>query len=363
MSQDSLSPAARYALDASRPGFLPDPTQQRAMDALEQLYQELLAKPPKHRLGSPRLRWPAVKGLYLWGGVGRGKTYLLDTFFASLPFTRKQRTHFHRFMLEVHQRRQHFPAKQDPLVCVADEIAARVRVLCFDEFFVADIADAMILGRLFEALFKRGVTLVTTSNVPPDLLYRDGLQRERFLPAIEMLKQNVRLLEVDNGTDYRLRALDGFNLYLVGSEAANETSLRERFDSVATGVTQEQADLHLNDRVIQAEALAPGVAWFSFAALCEGPRSAADYVELAHQYHTLVLSGVPQMGSDREDAARRFLTLIDELYDRGTKIVVGAAVPIESLYAGRRLSFEFERTRSRLIEMQSREYLARPHLA
>jgi len=356
-----LSPRQRYAADLQRDDFSRDPAQGQAVDALQAVYDALLAKPPRRRFGRSRLLWPKVKGLYLWGGVGRGKTYLMDAFFAALPFTRKQRTHFHRFMLEVQHKLKHYKNEQDPLIRVADEIAARVRVLCFDEFHVSDIADAMILGRLFDGLFARGVTLVATSNVAPDDLYRDGLQRERFVPAIDLLKRNTRVLNVDGGVDYRLRALHAAPLYLHPDDDAAEAQLARHFNAVASGPVQDDIDINLHNRSIPAQRVAEGVAWFEFHALCEGPRGSADYVELARLNHTVLLSGVPRIGLEQENAGRRFINLVDEFYDRGVKLIIAAAAAPEDLYEGKRLAFEFERTVSRLIEMQSEEYLAKPH--
>lgn len=361
------TPRQRYDADLHREGFVADAAQAHAVDALQRVYDDLLQSPPRHglfqRLSGAQRVWPRVPGLYLWGGVGRGKTYLMDAFFDALPFSRKRRTHFHRFMLEVHERRNRFPDEQDPLIHVADEIADATRVLCFDEFFVADIADAMILGRLFEALFKRGVTLIATSNVPPDGLYQGGLQREQFLPAIHRLKKNCAVLNVDGGTDYRMRTLHGAELYLVPSDAAAEARLAGHFDALATAGVQTGGSVTVNGRAIAVKRLADAVAWFAFDDLCEGPRSAADYIEIGRTHGTIIVSGVPRMSAQRDDAARRFMTLVDEFYDRGVKLLIAAAAPPEALYDGTRLTFEFERTRSRLQEMQSQEYLAKPHLA
>lgn len=357
------SPQARYAQDLQRDDFTKDPAQAQAVDALQQVYEALIAKPPRRRLRHRHKSWPKVSGLYLWGSVGRGKTYLMDCFFTALPFTAKQRTHFHRFMLEVHEKLKHYKNEQDPLIKVADEIADRVRVLCFDEFHVSDIGDAMILGRLFDGLFARGVTLVATSNVAPDDLYRDGLQRDRFLPAIDALKQNATVLNVDGDTDYRLRALHAAPLYLCPDDTNAEKQLTGHFDSVAYGTAQEDIEFTLNNRSVLAHRLADGVAWFDFDAICDGPRGSADYVELARTNHTVLISHVPQMGRESEDAAQRFINLVDEFYDRGVKLILSAAAQPPELYDGKRLQFEFERTTSRLIEMQSEEYLAQPHLA
>jgi cell division protein ZapE len=356
------TPRQRYAADLQKAGFVADPAQAAAVDALQQVYDALIQNPPKRRFGSARLSYPKVSGLYLWGGVGRGKTYLMDAFYDALPFSRKRRTHFHRFMLDVHERRGHYPDEQDPLAKVADEIADATRVLCFDEFYVSDIADAMILGRLFEFLFKRGLTLIATSNVEPDLLYKDGLQRERFLPAIERLKQSCAVLNVDGGNDYRLRALHGVELYLWPCDKQAMAALGERFYAVAPHGLCERVDLIVNGRPLTARCLAEGAAWFDFHDLCDGPRAAADYIELARTHHTIVLSYVPLLTSDDDNAARRFINLVDEFYDRGVKLLIAAEAPMQQLYSGTKLKFEFERTISRLIEMQSQEYLAKPHL-
>lgn len=356
-----MTPAERYAADLERPGFARDSAQAAAVAALESLYQTLIATPPKRKLGSRKLTWPPVTGLYFWGGVGRGKTYLMDVFYEALPFSRKRRTHFHRFMLDVHERRRRYPGERDPLAKVAAEIAEEARVLCFDEFFVSDIADAMILGGLMQALFARGVTLVTTSNITPDGLYKDGLQRANFLPAIEVLKAHVRVLNVDGGVDYRLRHLTDAPLYWTPSDARAEAELTHYFEHVAGTAGQPDVTLSLCGREVHARRHAEGVVWFDFNALCEGPRGAADYIELARTHHTLLLSNVPVLTALLENEARRFITLVDELYDRNVKLLIAADAPSETLYRGDRLVFEFARTRSRLTEMRTQEYLAQPH--
>jgi cell division protein ZapE len=349
----------RYAAAVKRTGFARDPAQARVVDALQDIHDALVSKRPRRRLG--KMRWPPVAGLYLWGGVGRGKTWLMDAFHEALPFGKKRRTHFHRFMMEVHERRRQHAHEQDPIALVANDIADATRVLCFDEFFVADIADAMILGRLTEVLFERGVTLVATSNVPPRDLYKDGLQRERFIPAIERIEQNCAVMHLDSPTDYRLRALTHAEIYHHPSDAAAEENLADWFAELAPEEGRA-GELVVQGRAIPARRLAEGVAWFDFGAACQGARSAADYVELAKTHHTVLLSRVPRLTGDDEDAARRFINLVDEFYDRGVKLILAADVPLEELYAGTRLTFEFERTRSRLREMQSQEYLAKPHL-
>ena len=358
---EALSPAAHYAADLQREGFAADPAQASAVAALQKLHEELINKPPTRRLGSGKLRYPAVKGLYFWGGVGRGKTYLMDVFFESLPFTRKRRTHFHRFMLDIHERRRRFTDVRNPLAKIADELADEARVLCFDEFFVSDIADAMILGELMKALFARGITLVTTSNIEPDGLYKNGLQRQNFLPAIAALKAHVQVMNVDGGVDHRLRHLTNAELYLSPCDTGCENTLLAYFTQFAGSPGTEGVTLTIHGRELTARRHGADVAWFDFTELCEGPRGAADYIELARTHHTLILSQVPQLGIADENEARRFITLIDELYDRNVKMVIAADTPIEQLYRGERLLFEFERTKSRLTEMRTVEYLQRPH--
>ena len=357
-----LTPRQRYDRDLQRSDFSRDSSQAQAVDALQGVYEALLANRPKRLFSLSKKRWPPVAGLYFWGGVGRGKTYLMDAFYESLPFSGKRRTHFHRFMLDVHERRKKYPNEQDPLKLVAAEYAEEARVLCFDEFYVSDIADAMILGRLFETLFEAGVTLVATSNTPPERLYENGLQRANFLPFIEVLKHHVGILNVDGGIDYRLRTLTHAEIYHHPCDAAAEANLKQWFDELAPDKSRKDVDMQVHGRSIHARRLADGVAWFDFAALCEGPRGAADYIELARTHHAILLSRMPRLTVFHEDAARRFINLVDEFYDRGVKLIVAAEVPQPELYAGEKLKFEFQRTQSRLTEMQSEEYLAKPHL-
>ena len=361
MSQQAHSPRQRYQADLAREGFVADSAQAAAVDSLQHVFEQLVQNPPKKRLLRRRHDWPPVKGLYLWGGVGRGKTHLMDAFFETLPFPQKLRTHFHRFLLDVHARRQKHKDVQDPLKFVADALARKFRVVCFDEFHVSDIADAMILGRLFEALFEHGVTLVATSNCAPQELYRNGLQRQNFLPAIAMLERHTTVLNVDGGTDYRLRALTRAALYHCPSDTRSDALLDAAFDDIAPEPGQHDARLRIHGRELKARRLADGVAWFEFDELCEGPRSAADYIELACEHHTLIISNMPQLTTEKEDPARRFVNLVDEFYDRGVKLLIAADVPQESLYVGKKSAFEFQRTHSRLQEMQSQEYLARAH--
>ncbi len=308
-------------------------------------------------------RQDAVKGVYLWGGVGRGKTFLMDLFFEALDIEAKTRIHFHRMMRDVHARLKALDNVEDPLEAVAADFARDTRVLCFDEFFVSDIGDAMILGRLLAGLFDRGVTLVATSNAHPDDLYKDGLQRQRFLPAIDLLREHTDVVEMDGNTDYRLRLLQQAGTYLTPDDEAAEQKLQQFFDEAASSQITPHASLEVNSREIRARLCAKGIAWFDFVELCDGPRSQNDYIELARWYPTVILSGVPVFDQRRNDQARRFIALVDEFYDRRVKLMLSAAAPVDSLYDGEKLEFEFERTVSRLIEMQSTDYLAAPHLA
>jgi cell division protein ZapE len=349
-------------------GYQSDPAQLAAVAALSQLRQRLIRR---HRATSRGLealrallrRAPRAPepGMYLWGAVGSGKTWLMDMFYESLPFAQKRRRHFHRFMQDVHQGLKENAGHQAPLERVADSIAAGVEVLCFDELHVSDIADAMILGTLLAALFARGVTLVTTSNSPPDELYRDGLQRQRFLVAIELLKRHTRVLHMDNGTDYRLRRLTRSGTYLLSANPDTEPRLAGLFRGLTHGSSARPGEIQIAGRRIATVAHAPLAIWFEFAAICEGPRSTEDYIEVAHTWPTVLVAHVPVLRAQDEDAARRFIALVDELYDRRVTLVVTAAAPLLQLYQGERLQFEFQRTLSRLTEMQTPEYLSQPH--
>lgn len=367
----TYTPLQRYQRDLQMDGFAYDPAQEAAVHALQEVYDRLLAVHQEgsgNWLASWRERFSRrpkepVEGLYMWGGVGRGKTYLMDNFYESLPFRLKRRSHFHRFMRMVHEELRTLDGERNPLEKVADRIAADTRVLCFDEFFVSDITDAMILGTLLGHLFERGVTLVATSNIAPDGLYRDGLQRQRFLPAIELLKRHTRVLNVDGGTDYRLRALTRAEIYHSPLGSAAEAGMKSAFLSLVpeVGEVRQGVSLEIELRRIATRYVAEDVVWFDFMAVCDGPRSQNDYIELAREYHAVLVSDVPQMGRSNDDQARRFINLVDEFYDRNVKLIVSAAVPLDGLYTEGKLSFEFERTRSRLLEMQSTEYLARAH--
>jgi cell division protein ZapE len=309
-------------------------------------------------MGRPRV---PEQGLYLWGGVGRGKTHLMDIFFDALPFERKLRVHFHRFMQRVHNALTEHGGAKNPLEQVAEDIADDAMVLCFDEFFVSDIGDAMILAGLIDALFRRGVTLVATSNIPPADLYRDGLQRSRFLPASALLESHLQVTHLDSTTDYRFRTLSRADLWHVPHEDSARASLEEYFTSLTGRPVGDAVVIEVNQRQLPLIAGATGVAWFDFGTLCEDARSASDYVEIAREYHTVLIENIPVIGKDREDAARRFVNLVDEFYDRNVKLIATAAEPPESLYVGTRLAFEFERTVSRLQEMRTQEYLQAEH--
>jgi len=357
-----------YQADLQRPDFFRDAAQENAVHHLQRLYDDLV----KQSQGGPgvllrkvfgKKQTGPIKGLYFWGGVGRGKTYLVDTFFDALPFPQKMRTHFHRFMKRVHEEMKTLGGEKNPLVIIAKRFAAEARVICFDEFFVSDITDAMILATLLDELFKNGVTLVATSNIVPDGLYRDGLQRARFLPAIELLKQHTEVVNVDSGVDYRLRALEQAELYHWPLDAEAELSLEKSFRSLLPEhcEVQENETLLIENRQILARKVGDDVAWFDFRELCDGPRSQNDYIELGKLFHAVLIANVEQMDAGKDDMARRFVNLVDEFYDRNVKLILSAEVALQSLYSGGRLQFEFQRTLSRLLEMQSHEFLSRPH--
>jgi cell division protein ZapE len=355
-------PKAIYESLVTGGDYKADAAQRKAIEELDRVWLELRSHPVSG--GWAKLRGKKrkpVTGLYLWGGVGRGKTWLMDMFFDSLPGKDKLRIHFHRFMARIHAALRTKQSTRDPLAEIAREWAAQYRVLCFDEFFVADIADAMLLSGLLQALFAEGVTLVATSNVAADDLYRDGLQRAKFLPAIESLKKHCLSLHVDGERDFRLRLLQRSEIFLQPLDDHAETGLGKAFTDMSAGCSLD-TELEINGRILQAKQRSDGIIWFNFRELCEQPTSTADYIEIARAFNTVLLSGVPLMDENNADGTRRFINLIDEFYDRNVKMLISAAAPIDSLYSGKRLAFEFQRTASRLTEMQSNEYLARPHL-
>ena len=355
--------AQMYARGVADGLWQDDPSQRAVLAAFDRVHAALLASRPGvlARLRTRVTGKPTVlRGLYLWGPVGRGKTMLMDQFVASLPRGIVLRAHFHRFMLDVHAGLRALGEVRDPLPRVAAAIAARARALCLDEFMVSDIGDAMILHGLLRAFVDKGVTLVATSNTPPHDLYRDGLQRERFLPAIALLKEHCEVLELDSPHDWRLRALTRAPVYLTPDDARAENALERLFGELAQGPVRRDVTLEINDRALRARRTCAQAAWFDFAALCDGPYGSADYIELARSYSAILISGVPQFTPFNEDAAQRFVHLIDELYDRRVKLAVTAQAPVVEIYDGKRLRGDFARTISRLIEMQSREYLSEP---
>jgi len=358
----ATTPSQAYAAGVARGDWLPDPAQAPALAELDRIHAALLA--PAQAGWLQRVfgdATPASRGLYLWGGVGRGKTFLVDLFYDALPIADKRRTHFHRFMREIHAALRTHAGERDPLATIAREWRRQYRVLVLDEFFVSDIGDAMLLARLLDRLFAAGLVLVTSSNTPPAQLYKDGLQRARFLPAIASLQRHCVVLHLDSPQDYRLRALTRSPVYRQPLDDQSDSWLRARWQELSSGCPQEHGPLQVDGREIPTRALAEGLAWFDFEALCEGPRASADYIEVAREFHTVLLGGIPVFDARRDDAARRFITLVDELYDRHVNLVCTAAAPPPALYAGERLAGAFERTASRLIEMRSAEYLALEH--
>ncbi len=340
-------------------GYTADPAQLRAVMALQRCQDEWADYKARRSNAVTKLlvRPPLPRGVYMYGGVGRGKSFLMDCFFQAVPLTRKTRLHFHEFMREVHRELQDLKGIADPLEELGKRIAKRFRLICFDEFHVSDVTDAMILYRLLDSLFRNRVSIVTTSNFKPDDLYPNGLHRDRILPAIALLNEKLEVINVDNGFDYRRRTMDHVDLYHTPLNEAAEQALTATFDALAEA-RDEDPVLRIEHREIVAKRRAGGVVWFDFQTLCGGPRSQNDYLELATQFHTLILSGVPEMPPRLASEARRFTWLVDVLYDRRVKLIISAAVPAEQLYTEGPLAHEFPRTVSRLQEMQSSEYLA-----
>ena len=369
MSKERQSIAARLRDETAALRLEADASQQDAAARLDALRVKLVEQSQSlgHKLRTQLRRLSAqpvetpLRGVYLWGGVGRGKTMLMDWFYDSLPPRLGERTHFYRFMRQIHAELRKIKSRAEPLDTVAERLAARVRVLCLDEFFVSDIADAMILAGLFDGLFRRGVALVATSNTAPQDLYQDGLQRQRFLPAIDLLENHVEVVHLDGGVDYRLRQLEQAPTYLDSQAPGTGAQLKQRFAALAGDSARGPTTLSVENRHIKAQATGAGIVWFEFKDICEGPRSQNDYIELARLYHTVFISNVPEFTRGNENAARRFIMLIDEFYDRNVNVVVSAAAPPGSLYHGERLQLEFLRAASRLIEMQTQQYLAGCH--
>ena len=365
-----MTPAQRYRHDLDHGGFETDPAQRVAAEHLQRVYETLIATPEPSdgglftRLKEMVIDKPVapVTGLYIWGGVGRGKTWLMNAFHDALPFADKRREHFHHFMQHIHSDLKQLKEVSDPLRTVAGGIAEQARVICLDEFHVSDMADAMILGRLLEVLFESGVTLVTTSNIEPDRLYQDQLQRERFLPAIALIKRHLTVLPLEGDTDFRLRSLEQAEIYHHPLDAAAPPSLLASFNSLHPEHVEERDVLEILGRPGNTVRSAEGIVWFEFDAICSAPRATPDYIEIARYFHTVLIANIPRLGNTSNDEAQRFIQLVDEFYDRSVNLIISADAPPDALYTGKRLAEPFKRTHSRLVEMQSRDYLHRSHL-
>lgn len=365
-----MTPWEKYQDDLSLIDFQYDPAQENAVKELQRLYDELTQVKKKltwrvklkQKFGRAQTK-PNVQGIYFWGGVGRGKTYLVDTFFDCLPFENKMRVHFHRFMHRVHDEMKLLGGQQDPLKIIAKTLADEAKVICFDEFFVADITDAMILGTLMEELFTHGIVLVATSNIIPNDLYKNGLQRARFLPAIDLINQNTRVVNVDSGVDYRLRTLERAEIYHYPLDDDAIKNLYTYCDQLSQEEGIKGGCISIEGRDIPTLVHAEGIVMFEFRAICDGPRSQSDYIEISREYNTVLVANVEQMGGSIDDVARRFIAMVDEFYERKVKLIISAEVALEELYTQGRLNFEFRRCLSRLQEMQSHEYLGLAHIA
>lgn len=367
-----MTPIEKYERDLDELGFHKDEAQREAILKLNQLfleYQDYLVAPRPQMsrmqkwLGKKAVEPELPQGIYMWGGVGRGKTYLMDIFCEALDSSKVMRVHFHRFMLRVHEELTSLGEVSDPLEVVADKFKAETDIICFDEFFVSDITDAMILGTLFQALFDRKIILVATSNIPPNDLYRNGLQRARFLPAIELINRHCQEINVDSGIDYRLRTLEQAEIYHAPLDEIAESNLNKYYGQLTTDCKHTLFEIEINHRNIPIRKSCDGVLFASFDQLCQTNRSQNDYIELSRIYHTVLLSDVVKMDGQVDDAARRFIALVDEFYERNVKLIISAEVEMDRLYGSGQLEFEFKRCLSRLVEMQSHEYLAKEHLA
>ena len=367
----ALTPSQRYNDGVARGDWRDDPAQRAGLAELDRIHQAIIETSQDGWLDRLSAFWKKpepVRGLYFWGGVGRGKTFLVDLFYDGLPIKQKYRTHFHRFMRGIHERLREHQGQSDPLAKIAQEWRDHLRVLVLDEFFVTDIGDAMLLARLLERLFAEGVTLVTTSNTAPENLYLNGLQRDSFLPAIALLQKYCVELYAEGTEDYRMRALTRSPVYRAAragthSDPGSDAWLAQRWAELSGHAEAHPGDLEIEGRQIPIRGRGKGIVWFDFPALCEGPRGPSDYIEIAREFTTVLLGGIPHFDRMNEDAARRFVNLIDELYDRQINLVCTAQDPPPLLYSGERLAGAFERTASRLIEMQSAEYLSTPHRA
>ena len=361
---NNQSPLTWYQAAEQQPGFIHDAAQLRAIKQLDRLWTELMMfKRKRNRFLGRSLRSPrAPKGLYMYGGVGRGKSFLMDIFFGCLPYRRKRRVHFHAFMAEVQERLKDHHSQTNPLSAVAQDIAREVRVLCFDEFHVSDIADAMILGRLLEGLFEQGVVMVATSNYAPSELYPQGQNRSSFLPTIALIEKELTILNVDGGEDYRMRTLKPADIFYIPADASSEQKLTELFHKINGEQEITGGEIEILGRKLPYEAISDTTIWFDFNTLCCGPRSQNDYLELAKKFRVLILSDIPKMGSGQMAEARRLTWLIDVLYDYRIKLCASCEVAIDDIYTDGDFANEFTRTASRLTEMRSEEYLTLPHL-
>jgi cell division protein ZapE len=362
---NDLQSFAEHAQQAAQShGFSLDSAQLRVLGHFQRLHDELTqSEQAGYSLLSVFLRARPVRGLYLWGGVGRGKSFLMDAFFDSVAIARKSRVHFHRFMQDIHHRLRDLQGEENPLQHIASDIAEEFRLLCLDEFQVTDIGDAMLMRNLLQGLFDQGLVLVTTSNQTPDELYRDGLQRAQFLPAIDLIKQHLEVVQVDGGADYRLRVLEKGGVFHFPAGATADAAMAITFEAIAAGQGERDVGLEIEGRTIRALRVSPGVAWFHFEELCGGPRGQADYIELARRYHTVLISEVRRFGPGEADRRRRFNWLIDEFYDRRVKLIISAEAHLTGLLKAAAGEVEVERTASRLVEMQTHQYLSEPHLA
>jgi len=363
-----MTPLERYQQVLQQKHFEADTGQQEVICCFQQLHTELQAEYLKqqqvlHRISSLFSPKEKAKGLYLWGGVGRGKTWLMDLFYETVPSTNKYRRHFHRYIQEIHEELDHYKGQKNPLSLIARQFSRQYQLLCLDEFHVADITDAMILHGLLKALTENNVTLVFTSNLEPDELYKDGLQRERFIPAIELIKQACRVQKIPDGTDHRLNTIQSQQVYFTPLSAANQQVLEDYFLRLSPCPPKKHSNLIINHRSLPVYGLADDVAWFIFDEIFNSPRAVADYIELARLFHSVIISDIPVLGTHNEDKTRRFIQLMDEFYDRNVKVIISAETPADQLYQGQNMQFDFERTLSRIEEMKSLHYLQKPHKA
>ncbi|MEB3752814.1 cell division protein ZapE [Acinetobacter sp. MD2(2019)] len=359
---NDLSPAQRYEKALASGHFIADDAQAKAVNELQRTWQELQERQTASQSFFGRFRKQVPpRGVYMWGGVGRGKTWLMDQFFDSIPFRRKMRMHFHHFMQFVHKELNKLSGQQNPLDTVADQIYKNAVVICFDEFFVSNVTDAMILSDLFQKLFNSGITLIATSNIAPDGLYKNGIHRDRFLPTIEMVKKFCEILNVDAGVDYRLRVLKQAQLFKYPLSSDTDQWIAERFEALTHGQHVSHEPIEINHRQVENLGHSVDVLWCDFKELCLKPRSPADFIELANTYQTVLIRNIPHLTDQINDATRRFIYLVDEFYDRGVKLLLTSEDSIIEIYHGEKLAFEIERTRSRLLEMQSDDYLNAAH--